>query len=219
VSIGSASRAILGEKLFQVAGTIYRRIFFNAIDFVECTRDLFADGHCIDIGGGDGFLANRLLSAHPELAVTLVDPSSKCGTWVSKQNYSRFSLHPSMTTKDLLPDRAGQYDSAILADVVHHVMPEDRVELLRQSFEMLKPGGSLLIKEIEPQGLRSKLAYLADVYISRDPIVYFISEELLLDLIQEALGESHEITVNNLVQKDYPNYALQIIKTKNVNGQ
>jgi 2-polyprenyl-3-methyl-5-hydroxy-6-metoxy-1,4-benzoquinol methylase len=218
MSIGSTSRAILGEKLFQVAGTIYRRIFFDAHDFVECTKDLFSKGHCIDIGGGDGFLANRLLSAHPELAVTLVDPSSNCGTWVNKQNSSRFTLYPSMTTNDLLPEQAEQFDSAILADVVHHVMPKNRAELLTQAFEMLKPGGSLLIKEIEPRGLRSKLAYLADVYISRDPIVYFISQELLLDLIQEVLGESYEIRVNYLVQKDYPNYALQIVKTKNATG-
>ena len=218
MSIGSAARAILGEKLFQVAGTIYRCIFFNARDFVECTRDLFADGHCLDIGGGDGFLANRLLSAHPELAVTLVDPTPNCGTWVSKENSSRLSLHPNKTTEDLLPDLAGEYDSAILADVVHHVMPKNRAELLKQSFEMLKPGGSLLIKEIEPKGMRSKLAYLADVYISRDPVVYFISQESLLDLIEEVLGTNHEIKINNLVQRDYPNYALQIIKSKSVTG-
>ena len=218
MSIGSASRAILGEKLFQVAGTVYRRIFFDANDFVECTTDIFSKGICLDIGGGDGFLTNRLLSAHPELVVTLVDPTPNCGTWVSKENSSRFTLHPNKTTNDLLPEQAGIYDSAILADVVHHVMPKDRTELLKQAFEMLKPGGTLLIKEIEPRGMRSKLAYLADVYISRDPIVYFISQELLLDLIKEVLGTNHKIEINNLVQKDYPNYALQIVKPKIVTG-
>ena len=66
--------------------------------------------------------------------------------------------------------------------------------------------------------MRSKLAYLADVYISRDPVVYFISQESLLDLIKEVLGTNHEIKINNLVEKDYPNYALQIIKSKSVTG-
>jgi 2-polyprenyl-3-methyl-5-hydroxy-6-metoxy-1,4-benzoquinol methylase len=218
VSIGSASRAILGEKLFQVAGTIYRRIFFDASDFVQCTTDIFSKGLCLDIGGGDGFLTNRLLSVHPELFVTLIDPTLNCGTWVNKENSSRFTLHPNKTTNDLLPDQAGVYDSAILADVVHHVMPKDRKELLKQSFEILKPGGSLLIKEIEPKGLRSKLAYWADVYISRDPVVFFISQVSLLNLIREVLGTNHEIKINNLSQKDYPNYALQIVKSKNVTG-
>lgn len=216
MSIGSASRAILGEKLFQIAGTLYRRIFFDASEFVACTTDIFSKGHCLDIGGGDGFLTYRLLSAHPELVVTLVDPTPNCGTWVSKETSQRFTLHPNKTTNDLLPDHAGVYDSAILADVVHHVIPKDRAELLKQSFEMLKPGGSLLIKEIEPKGLRSKLAYWADVYISRDPVVFFISQVSLLNLIREVLGTNHEIKINNLSQKDYPNYALQIVKSKSV---
>ena len=49
---------MLCEKQFQVAETIYRRIFFDAHDFVECNTELFSKAHCIGIGRGDGFLVN-----------------------------------------------------------------------------------------------------------------------------------------------------------------
>ncbi len=213
MSLGSVSRILLGHKLFKVAGTMYRRIFFNAKDFVDCTQHLFSKGQCIDIGGGDGFLANRLLAHHHLLTVTLVDPSRNCGTWVGKEFHTRFNFHPNMTTYDLLPEMAGKYDSALLADVVHHVTPAHRSELITQALELLKPGGSLLIKEIEPKGLRAKLAYLADVYISKDPVVNFISQHDLVNFIRSTLKMGYEIKPNNLGAKDFPNYAIEIIKS------
>ena len=95
-----------------------------------------------------------------------------------------------------------------MSDVLHHVPPEDRVQLIRDALESF--GGKpplLVVKDIVPEGFRSWLAFWADRNISGDRGVTPISPAALVDLVQEVRPDL-VVSATNLIELDFPNYCL-----------
>ena len=163
---GKFVRLILGPA-FRPVGEAYRSFFVDVPKVVRAFSQAIPDGACVlDVGGGDGYIANVLLNARPDLSLTMTDLATEIGGFISRENRSRVTLlcGADLGTVD------GQYDVITLADVLHHVPVMQRPGFLTMLSQTAHRVGckTIIIKDVEPGSWRARLALLADVYISGD---------------------------------------------------
>jgi SAM-dependent methyltransferase len=101
-------------------------------------------GKSLDYGCGVG-----LLSAHLKLRLSGMQID---GFDVSKDSVARIgeSLLRQGTFSSNLNDLAHDYDFIVLSNVLHHVKPEERANLIRQAGSRLANGGKLVLFEHNP---------------------------------------------------------------------
>lgn len=206
-SIGILLRALGGGFLFRILAPAYRRFFISIKMFIKSTVPKDFNGSLLDLGGGDGAVLDLLLRTRNPRSVHFVDPTPNAGSMIRDPKVLKHVgsyLHEVTEIQDL------RFDLILLVDVLHHVEPHLRKALLADAIGRLSTHGSLLIKEVEIKGIRSKLTYLADVYISKDPIVYFLSERSLTELIHQINPELHIRRHSRYGKLDRPNYAISV---------
>lgn len=102
-------------------------------------------GTVLDLGCGYGFLPYMLYFLSEERVVTGVDyDEEKIAT--ANHCYSktdRINFHCADVTKYPL----ATYDSIIIADVLHYLLPEAQDDLITRCFSALSPGGVLIIRD------------------------------------------------------------------------
>lgn len=98
----------------------------------------------LDYGCGVGLLSRHLHELMPESQVDGFDPSKESILRIEPE----LQLHGIFTSEISLID--DEYDVIILANVLHHVRPENRRELIRSVTARLRTGGKLAIFEHNP---------------------------------------------------------------------
>lgn len=109
----------------------------------------------LDIGGGSGILADQLLELFPQSQVTIVDLSQ------SLLDYNRPNDRKQLICEDaweFLARQQGQvaYDVVNFDVLLHHILTprsfresrQMQAEIIRQSLQVLAPGGYISIREI-----------------------------------------------------------------------
>lgn len=85
-------------------------IFTNMVDRLLNYIPKDFDGHALDIGGGSGLLAERLLQRNPNAIVTLVDPARNMRTLASRRLGDRINIKSftsdNLNKLDLVADAA-----------------------------------------------------------------------------------------------------------------
>jgi cyclopropane fatty-acyl-phospholipid synthase-like methyltransferase len=163
---GQLARKLLGPA-FPIVGGAYRRFFVDMERVADwITVELGDAQRILDIGGGDGFFASLLLDRMPDLEVTLTDLSASVGTFIPDRNRARIKCLPS--TDHCAVD--GAFDALILTDVIHHVPSRERRAFLESVADTARRVGarSILVKDIEPEGVRARLAVWTDHHITGD---------------------------------------------------
>lgn len=97
----------------------------------------------------------------------------------------------------------------LFADVMHHIPPASRADVLGCLRALLDrvTGLKIIVKDLEPGSWRARLGYWSDRYVTGDRNVRFISREDLVRLFEKELGPlRHEET--GLFAQDAPNYAI-----------
>jgi 2-polyprenyl-3-methyl-5-hydroxy-6-metoxy-1,4-benzoquinol methylase len=104
-------------------------------------RGLF-QGPLLDFGCGIGNLTERFVGAGRE--VHAFDPSAKSIERAKERAPSaQFHVEASTLPKD-------HFATAVLSGVLHHVLPSDRLDLLRRVRGLLRPGGHIVVFEHNP---------------------------------------------------------------------
>jgi hypothetical protein len=210
LSLGTAVRKLLGRRLARIAGRRYRAIFVDLRnEAAVLTAAIPPNAHVLDIGGGDGEPLNHLLAMRPDLRVTTLDPREEVGQWIDAR-YSRQVTrlaHASLAT--YLADGRADPDVLLIADVLHHIPPDARGELLRSVRILLDrlPQLRIIVKDVEPGHWRARLGYWSDRYITGDRGVSPISSREVVLLFQEHLGPLRRESTNLFIT-DEPNYAI-----------
>jgi 2-polyprenyl-6-hydroxyphenyl methylase/3-demethylubiquinone-9 3-methyltransferase len=206
-SIGSLLRGLGDGIIFLKLAPVYRRFFFSINMFVKMTFFEKFKGSLIDVGGGDGAVLAKILNKHNPNRCVFLDPTPNAGSMIEGKKVVRYI---GLFLNEVEEIKNEKFDVALLVDVLHHVEPDQRKALLIEVLNMISESGRLIIKEVRPFGLRSKLTYWADIYISKDPVVSFISEEMLLKLILE-INPDLKVQSNIKYGKwDYPNYSIEV---------
>lgn len=82
-------------------------IFTSMADrLLECISGEFS-GHALDIGGGSGLVAERLLNKHPKACVTLVEPAAEMRALATRRLGDRVEI------KDVTSDELDKLDAAV----------------------------------------------------------------------------------------------------------
>ena len=197
ITPGRLARAFLGSQ-FHIAGHLYRRIFVDMDKVVDCIVDqLPSEAHVLDIGGGDGYVADMLLAKRPDIRVTMIDIATDIGSFIRPEYKERVTI----CAQTELSAIDGEFDAFTIADVIHHVP-----EYARAAFLSSVSGAAqrtrcsrIIIKDIQPGKLRALLALWGDLYITGDRDVSPIRMEDI------ALPGFRRTFAN---MPDYPNYCL-----------
>lgn len=107
----------------------------------------------LDVGGGPGTFAKRLIDAHRGMRATLLDlPTTLevtrelCGSYVDDGTLvlqpGNYLTDPLARTEDI-----GGYDLVLMSHITHDESPETNVVLLQKALEALAPGGRLAIHD------------------------------------------------------------------------
>lgn len=128
--------------LFDCYAGVYDR--FMAWARLDCCDCVLAEigqkhGRILDVGGGTGTLANRLVGMGKRVVV--LDPSVPMTRIAKKKNPNIRIVNQS------LPDFRckGKFDCIIFKDCLHHIRDQKRA--LERCSELLSPEGVLLIQE------------------------------------------------------------------------
>jgi cyclopropane fatty-acyl-phospholipid synthase-like methyltransferase len=208
MSVGTLARKILGKKWFPVLGRWYRAVFVDLTKVVACLPPLPPGSHVLDIGGGDGEMINILLARNLEIDVTMLDLSSRLGSFLVPAVRPRVRLLPSTSLKTYADGERVFPNVVLVSDVIHHVPVQERPAFFADLRLVL--GGrptTLVVKDLEPGHFRSWLSLLADRYISGDRTVSLVSQEQVTALVAEAFPGT-EVRSTKLFAIDRPNYAL-----------
>jgi len=206
-SFGSALRGYQEGWIFELLAPVYRRFFFSIDLFIRFCFPSEFSGSLLDVGGGDGSVLAEILKRHTPKKTILVDPTPNAGSLILDTNVVKYV---GLYLQEIDEIKNEKFDVILLVDVLHHIKPRDRKELVTLTLSMLSTNGKLLIKEVGPKGIKSKLTYWADVYISKDPVVAFLSEYDLRVLINE-INQEVQVKGNLLYnKKDFPNYCFEV---------
>lgn len=114
----------------------------NAIMVKDNTRRV------LDVGGGHGIYSVALCRQYPQLSAVVFDSAQALVTGhktiEQEQMSGRITLCEGNFITDTLPDG---FDLALVFNIVHGLLPEDNITLLRKIKESLNPGGQVIVLE------------------------------------------------------------------------
>jgi SAM-dependent methyltransferase len=187
VGIGTFVRHRLG-RLEIPAAELYRACFINLDQLGARVATLREPKRILEIGCGDGALAQRLTAACPAADYLGIDPAPTAGR-LYRGDPARAEFRR-QDTANLVAGQPDPFDLVVIVDVLHHIPAAARPTVLRHAAQLTAPGGLLLIKEwAKDRPVFGRLAYWADRYVTGDRDVDFMTEDQLATLLSDTLGE------------------------------
>ena len=184
MSIGKAIRRLLGP-LEPIAIRLYRASFFDVAAFARAVRAWTEAGTILEVGCCDGQATEELRRAFPRASITGIDVQAEVG-----KVFRGDRTGVTFVTADLRGFAArnrGRFDLVVICDVLHHVPPAERPDLLRDASLALRDGGGVVIKDWERRpNLAHLFAWISDRFITGDK-VRFETAPALRQLAGEAL--------------------------------
>ncbi|MBR0674347.1 methyltransferase [Neoroseomonas soli] len=171
MSIGTAIRQLFGQHEHGITEA-YRRIFVDLDDLIAiiCAKHPTAS-HVLEVGCGEGALAERLVTAYPRAEILGVDVSPRIGR-LYRGDPSRVEFRQAQIDV-VASECAGKFDLVILCDVLHHVPQGARTPLLLAIRRALAPGGLFVLKEWAPSlSLQHLLCATSDRVLTGDRVSY-----------------------------------------------
>lgn len=185
MGLGTAVRTRLGRWEIPAA-ELYRSAFINLDDLASSLASLGPVKRILEIGCGDGAMADRFCAAYPDAEYVGIDIAENPGR-LFQGDRGRVSFR-SMYSSDLLAEQPEPFDLVAIVDVIHHVAEDLRSSVVRDAAALTAPGGFLAVKEWERgRGVPHLLAYTADRYVSGDQTVRFMSPDELRALVDDNL--------------------------------
>jgi len=208
MSPGQIARRLLGPRAFRLVGRAYRRVFVDLRKVVESFPPLPEGAEVLDVGGGDGEVVNLLLARFPSVRVTMIDLGENIGTALDSGYRDRVRVLPKTSVEAYAQQGGRVPDVLILSDVLHHIPIDARPRFFEDLASLVRGRAvTLIVKDVAPEGVRSRCAYLADRYISGDRNVAFLSPAELEASVRRAFPAA-TAAETDLVRRDFPNYAL-----------
>jgi 2-polyprenyl-3-methyl-5-hydroxy-6-metoxy-1,4-benzoquinol methylase len=186
--IGRTIRRALGPYERQ-ASELYRRIFIDLEDMSAVVRAWVTPERIIEIGCGEGALAERLVRDFPTALYTGIDIIPHLGRMYSGPT-DRVKFRQ-ITAEEMSREHAGAFDLVVINDVLHHVPVDLRPSILCASRKLLIPGGRLILKDWvrRPTPIHAAV-YIADAVIGGDRGVSYMTADEQRRLIADSFGDN-----------------------------
>jgi demethylmenaquinone methyltransferase/2-methoxy-6-polyprenyl-1,4-benzoquinol methylase len=128
------------------------------------------DGHLLDLGGGTGALAALLARVVP-CKVSVVDRSPQMLRYATGAP----DVDPVLGDATALRFVDDTFDAALVCDALHHI--REREAAAREMARVVRPGGAIVIAELDASVLRTRLIGLAERVVG-EPAGFMRPEEL-----------------------------------------
>lgn len=190
MSIGPVIRRLFGPYERQI-GEIYRSLYIDIDSFVDTITQWIPNAsRILEVGCGEGSVTERIAAAYPGADITAIDITPRLGR-LYKGSFDRVKFIR-CTVQEIAETEPGQYDLAVLSDVLHHVPVELRQALLDAVRTALASRGALVFKDWERNlSLIHWLGYASDRWLTGDRISYMsrieMRERLALSFGEAAL--------------------------------
>jgi 2-polyprenyl-3-methyl-5-hydroxy-6-metoxy-1,4-benzoquinol methylase len=176
MSVGASIRKMFGPYERHVSEA-YRSMYLNIDEFVEQVRRWSPYPHRIlEVGCGEGSVAERLRTVFSSAHITAIDVSSRIGRlYAGPQAGVCFAQ---CDIEEIAASKPGLFDLVVICDVLHHVPLGSRQGLLDAIRATLAPHGSLIFKDWQRSNtLIHWLCYASDRWLTGDRITYMTREE------------------------------------------
>jgi 2-polyprenyl-3-methyl-5-hydroxy-6-metoxy-1,4-benzoquinol methylase len=204
MSLGATVRRRFGPYEKHVADA-YRRIFIDLDAFVDQMRRWTDATRILEIGCGEGAVAERLLARFPHAHVTAIDIAPNVGR-LFRGDATRVEFRQARVD-EIVAQQPAAFDLVILADVIHHVPQSLRAGILASARAALAPGGQMVFKDWARHGTPIHLACeLSDRYLTGDD-VHYLTEGELRALAVETFGR-HSIAAEAYIRPWKSNFAM-----------
>jgi len=186
MALGAFIRGLFGRHEHRVAEA-YRRMFIDLDDLVSEIRLLRPDaGRILEVGCGEGAMTERLVTAFPRAELLAIDITPRLGR-LYRGDPARATSRQ-VTVQGVAAERPGTFDLVLLCDVLHHVPPAARPDLLAAAKASLAPDGVFILKEWAPtRSLVHWMCATSDRVLTGDDVAYLRPEEAE-DLLAPAFG-------------------------------
>jgi ubiquinone/menaquinone biosynthesis C-methylase UbiE len=117
----------------------------------------------VDIGCGPGTLAVNIALAHPDAEVTGLDGDPEIlGIARSKAERAGARVRFVVGSATAPPLEHGTFDRVATSLMLHHLSPEQKRDALRAMFDLLRPGGRLVVSDWgRPSGAFMRAAFVS----------------------------------------------------------
>ena len=188
MGIGPFIRSMFGPYEHRLS-EVYRSLYIDVDAFAERMRQWTPTAkRILEVGCGEGAVTERLKAIYPDADITAIDVTPRVGRlYAGSSDSVRFVQ---CTVQQIAATEPGQYDLAVLADVLHHVPVEFRQGLLEAIRVTLLPGGALVFKDWERSFTPIHwICYASDRWLTGDRIVYMTRDEMR-ERLAHSFGEA-----------------------------
>ncbi len=131
---------------------VYSRIRFSILrpKLLSVMDLLLPDsGRILDVGCGFGLFAAYFGQTHPRREITGIDPNANRVAMAQRVARSLDLSHHRFIAGDVRnAPLEGPFDAVYVLDVMHHIPADAQRGVLERLYEMLSPGGVLVMKDI-----------------------------------------------------------------------
>lgn len=200
-SFGATVRKSLGRYERPVS-EIYRSVFINLEDLASSIRNWSQPKRILEIGCGEGALAELVVRDFPQAEYLGIDIISHLARmYAGPLDNVEFRQ---ITAEDLSTELPGHFDLILINDVMHHVPDALRLGLLIAAKELLAPGGSLIFKDwVRRASPIHALCYVADVYVGGDKSVRYMPLDEQRNMLTEVFGAGSIVAEANIRPWDH----------------
>lgn len=186
--LGAIVRHSLG-RFERPVSDAYRGIFINLEHLGAVIEDWASPRSILEIGCGEGALAEILQKRFPEAAYLGIDIIPHLGRmYAGPRDKVRFEH---IRAELLAEERSGAFDLIVINDVLHHVPRAERPDVMLAAKKLRAPGGLLVLKDwCRRPTLIHAMVYTADVHIGGDKSVHYMSLDEQKRLIKDTFGSA-----------------------------
>jgi 2-polyprenyl-3-methyl-5-hydroxy-6-metoxy-1,4-benzoquinol methylase len=182
--IGPAVRKKLG-RLEVPAANAFRGLFFNLNAFESFLGSLPNVQRVLEVGAGDGAVAERLHRAFPDadyLGIDLIDVPGR----LYREDRSQVTFK-SVPLEEISATEL--FDLIVMVDVIHHVPIERRLHLLQLARSHVQNGGYFIVKDWNRiPNLSNLVQYRVERHLSGDKTVFYFSPDEWDALLHAVFG-------------------------------
>lgn len=112
-------------------------------------------GTLLDLGCGHGLFAFAAAEHSDALRIIGIDHDPERVRIASRAADGERNM--AFDSGDLLKPPAGQYEAIALLDLMHYFEPVQQEQIFVRAYDQLAPGGTLLVREVDPRGLFNRV--------------------------------------------------------------
>lgn len=154
----------------------------------ELLQFLPKEGTVLELGCGFGLFGLYFAQYHPGLTLHGLDLNRQRIEMAQRAavalNVSNVTFYPGDATTLQLTET---YDAIYMLDIMHHIPPDQMPRLLEQLQARLRPGGVLLIKDVDTFPRRKRyFTWLLDVLMTRGELPHYWPSHQMIALLRAA---------------------------------